>query len=247
MWKSLSLIYKWQKQQLLFSSGGAWHKEGNRPDASKEIHSPKPSAIPTSCGQALEHSTAPSQDSTVVALPHKGIPAGKSSQDTAVRVAQHFLPLSTGVRPSTSPQILGKAASSMLGWAGSEAPRLPVGSQAAAGRMPGLAILTVCLNDSGSFLSFPVPRNDSAIFCSLSHWVWGQKQEVKAGYATQRVENINTDGSEWANLLIQGSSSHEKFSGTPYKLPVVPQRDHKQGTGDLFLQNPELHKLALPS
>lgn len=62
----------------------------NTTDVSKEVHSPKPSAIPASCGQALEHSTAPSQDSVVTALPYKEIPAGKSSQGTAVSVAQHL-------------------------------------------------------------------------------------------------------------------------------------------------------------
>lgn len=65
-----------------------------------------------------------------MALSQKGIPAGKSSQDTAVRLAQHWPVPQQGCEAKHFSRTLGKAGSSPLGWAGSEAPGLPVGRQA---------------------------------------------------------------------------------------------------------------------
>lgn len=90
-----------------------------------------------------------------MAPPHEGIPAGNSSQGTAVRAAQHLPAPQQGCEAKHFTPNPGER-------------RLP---GCLPGRMPALAILTVCLNDLGSFLSFPFPRNDGAIFYSLSHWV----------------------------------------------------------------------------
>ena len=151
------------------------------------MHPPKPPATLTGCGQALKHSTAPSPrkqcSGSRNAHTHFHITRSQLGNSLGYNCgAQHStrLPCSTGARPGTSSQSLEKAASPTPGERPQRLPGCLVGSQAAAGRMPDLAILTVCLNDSGFLLSSPIPKNDkSAIFYSLSHTVSVQKQAVE--------------------------------------------------------------------
>lgn len=81
-----------------------------------------------------------------MALPQKGIPAGKSSQDTAVRAAQLWPVPQQGCEAKHFSRNPGEGGLSPTGLGRLGGSRAACGK---AGRMPGLAILTVCLNDSG--------------------------------------------------------------------------------------------------
>lgn len=107
---------------------------------------------PQSCGQ-LEHSTAPSQHSVVMALPQRGDP---SWELLTVRAAQHFPAPQQGCEDKDLTLTPG------------EGRLCHAGLSRLGGSTPGLAIMTDCLNDSCSFLSLPIPRNDGAVCYSLS-------------------------------------------------------------------------------